>query len=872
MIRRALVVVALAAATAGCSKHGTFALLDIDAADPSLVAASIDLQMTFAGRSVSHTLQEAAGGPVQLPTSIAVSLASGTGTFDVVAIARDDGGNALAQGEGSGPISAGQTATIPIHIGLADGDGGGGAGDLGDGGGALGVTPAAVTVTVGRKQPFAASAPVTWSVMESSGGSVDAGGVYSAPTTPGTYHVVATSSADASLTASATVTVSGPDIEVLAGVIGGQGNIDGAGAAARFTTIKSAALMSQLNILFVLDDTSLRKVDLATNGVTTLLTKAQAGWTNPWSIVSDNGGTVYVSDYDTHVIYQVPYNSTPTVYAGTANMNGLTDGVGAAARLDHPAQLAIDAPHSYVYFADSYNDAIRRLDTQPTRSPGSVTTVAGGTFGYMEGTGSGAKFELPLGVAFDTGGNLFVADSYNYVVRQIVGATGATSLIAGSAGSGGFADGTGMAARFDGPGSVMNDHSGYLWVPDASCFRRVQISTGAVTTPIGVHGAMAPSTDGTGTAATFNFAGAGAVDDSGNLFVSDYSAVRKIETSTLKVTTIAGSTAQYGSADGARGQARFLGPQGLASDGKGNVYVADEYNQTIRRVSIATGETTTLAGMVSTTGGYTDGPALSAQFYYPTGVAVDGDKVFVADSGNNVIREIDTTAGTVSTFAGTATQNMGQEKDGTGPTAAFSGPNDIVSDGKGNLFVADNNGCTIRQLVIATQVVTTLAGTGGDCTNTDGTGAAARFMYPMNLGIDGLGNLYNADNRNQVIRRINIATGVVKTIAGASGTTGSADGAGGVARFNGPSGVTGDATGRVYVADTYNSTIRLLTPGAGDTYTVSTIAGTVGAAGLKLGSLPGILGEPLRLRLTGAGDLALVDQFEEAVMLVRIAP
>ena len=374
MIRRALVFAALAVAAGGCSKHGTFALLDIDAADPSLVAASIDLQMTFGGRSVGHTVREAAGGPVQLPTSIAVSLASGSGTFDVVAIARDDGGNALAQGEGSGPISAGQTATIPIHIGLADGDGDGGAGDLGDGGGALGVTPAAVTVTVGRKQPFAASAAVTWSVMESSGGTIDAAGVFTAPTTPGTYHVVATSSADASLTASATVTVSGPAIEVLAGVIGGPGNIDGAGAAARFSTIKGTALMSQLNILFVLDDTSLRRLDLATGGVTTLLTKAQAGWTNPSSIVSDINGTVYVSDYDTHVIYQVPYNGTPTVYAGTANMTGLTDGVGAAARFDHPSQLAIDAPHFYVYFADSYNDAIRRLDTQPSRSPGSVTT------------------------------------------------------------------------------------------------------------------------------------------------------------------------------------------------------------------------------------------------------------------------------------------------------------------------------------------------------------------------------------------------------------------------------------------------------------------------------------------------------------------
>ena len=379
-------------------------------------------------------------------------------------------------------------------------------------------------------------------------------------------------------------------------------------------------------------------------------------------------------------------------------------------------------------------------------------------------------------------------------MRQIVGSTGVTSLIAGSAGNNTFADGTGMAARFETPGSVMNDHSGYLWVPDGTCFRRIQISTGAVTTPIGVHGSMVASTDGTGTAATFNFAGSGAVDDSGNLFVSDYSAVRKIESSTLKVTTIAGSTAQDGSADGARGQARFLGAQGLAP--------------TAKATSTSPTSTTIRSGASrSPPAKRPRSPAWSApRAATPTGQRCQRSSTIPWRRGRRrqgLRRRQRQQRHPRNRYHRRHRQHVrrhggaeqGQEKDGTGPTAAFSEPYDVVSDGKGNLFVSDYNGCTIRQIVIATQVVTTLAGSNGACTDGDGTGAAARFMYPTNLGVDGLGNVYNADNRNHVIRRINIATGVVKTIAGTAGTTGSADGAGNVALFNGPSGVTGDATG-----------------------------------------------------------------------------
>ena len=230
-------------------------------------------------------------------------------------------------------------------------------------------------------------------------------------------------------------------------------------------------------------------------------------------------------------------------------------------------------------------------------------------------------------------------------------------------------------------------------------------------------------------------------------------------------------------------QRRFLiYPSGITSDGT-NLYVADSGNHTIRKIVIATGEVTTLAGTAGSTGSV-DGTGTAALFNNPLGVASDVNDVYVADSGNHTIRKIVIATGEVTTLAGTA--GTSGSTDGTGTAALFNNPSEIASDGT-NLYIVDSGNHTIRKIVIATGEVTTLAGTAGTSGSTDGTGKAALFNNPLGIATDRT-NLYVADSGNNTIRRIVIATGKVTTLAGKAGTSGSADETGKAALFNNPLG------------------------------------------------------------------------------------
>jgi sugar lactone lactonase YvrE len=322
--------------------------------------------------------------------------------------------------------------------------------------------------------------------------------------------------------------------------------------------------------------------------------------------------------------------------------------------------------------------------------------------------------------------------------------------------------------------------------------------------------------DGTGSAARFNGPYGVAVDGSGNVYVADSRncTIRKITPNGL-VTTLAGEERSAGSADGTGSEARFNGPYGVAVDGLGNVYVGDGYNNTIRKVT-STGVVTTLAGKAGSWGSV-DGTGSEARFFGPDGVAVDeAGNVYVADYGNHAIRKI-TPEGVVSTLAGLA--GSAGSVDGTGGGARFHGPTGVAVDGAGNTYVADHINATIRKITSA-GVVSTLAGLAGSSGSADGTGSAARFNYPNGVAVDGSGNVYVGDSYNQTIRKITSA-GAVTTLAGEAGSRGSADGTGSAARFNYPSGVAVDGMGNVCVADHSNHTIRKVTADG----VVTTLAG-----------------------------------------------
>ncbi|HEY9173926.1 MAG TPA: NHL repeat-containing protein [Verrucomicrobiae bacterium] len=322
------------------------------------------------------------------------------------------------------------------------------------------------------------------------------------------------------------------------------------------------------------------------------------------------------------------------------------------------------------------------------------------------------------------------------------------------------------------------------------------------TTLAGLAGS-AGSTDGSGGDARFDFPWGVAVDDTGNIYVADAgnSTIRKMTPAGV-VTTLAGLAGYRDSSDGTGSAARFNSPYGVAVDSTGNVYVADTWNHTVRKVTPA-GVVTTLAGLAGSLGS-ADGTDSDARFDQPSGTAVDsGGSVYVADRGNNAIRKV-TSAGRVTTLAGLA--GSSGTTDGTGSAARFNGPFAVAVDIAGNVYVADKANHTIRKVTPA-GVVTTLAGLAGSYGAADGTGSAARFYQPYGVAVDMAGNVYVADRGNHTIRKVTPA-GVVTTLAGLAGSLGSADGTGGAVRFYRPYGVAVHSDGNLYVADSENNTIR----------------------------------------------------------------
>ncbi|MEQ1749755.1 MAG: ELWxxDGT repeat protein, partial [Prosthecobacter sp.] len=338
-------------------------------------------------------------------------------------------------------------------------------------------------------------------------------------------------------------------------------------------------------------------------------------------------------------------------------------------------------------------------------------------------------------------------------------------------------------------------------------------------------------------AGSFNSPRSVALDGTSNVYVADTNnhAIRKI-TTTGGISTLAGGLGESGSFNGSGIAARFSSPRGVAVlktavstpvvIPAGTVYVADTGNHVIRRIS-PDGAVMTLAGTVGSVG-TVGGLGGLARFSSPRGLVVRSDgTAFVADTGNHTIRQI-SAAGLVSTYAGTA--GTSGSDNATGAAARFSSPQAVAVDSFGNVFVSDTGNHLIRK-IDNTGTVTTLAGGAGQSGSADGTGTAARFSSPEGISADTTGNLYVADAGNQTIRKIVISTGLVTTLAGAAGQIGSADATGAAARFSAPSGVAADGTG-IYVGDTGNQIIRKTTA-AGVT---TKLAGTVGIAGVDDGA------------------------------------
>jgi len=474
--------------------------------------------------------------------------------------------------------------------------------------------------------------------------------------------------------------------------------------------------------------------------------------------------------------YQVTGVNNPTGYSATGLPAGLSIDPVTGAITGTPTAFGIFSVNVTITNASGTYSSPFSIDISPWPAPSSTTNAVGSTAGGLSVDPSGAAvYEVPIFTPPGVGGiepHLSLKYSSN----------GANGLL----GVGWSLSGLSMITR----GASSKE----LYASDTTSLPVGGTTSLIFKNPIGV-----------------------VMNSTGTLYVADTNnqVIRAVDSSGT-ATLFAGTVGVAGSANGTGSAAQFNSPQGLAIDSSGNIYVADYGNHLIRKIT-PSGVVTTLAGLAGSSGS-TNGTGTAARFNHPIGVAVNSAGiVYVADCDNHQIRKI-TTGGVVTLFAGSSTLAFGHA-DGTGSAATFRTPQGVAVDSAGNLFVADTGNNTIREITAA-GVTTTLAGTANTYGSTDGTGSAARFDFPDNIVVDGAGNVYVTDDANCTIRKIT-STGVVTTLAGSAGTSGSADGTGGAATFHHPSGIAIDSSSNLYVADYDNNLIRKVTPAG----VVTTFAG-----------------------------------------------
>jgi autotransporter-associated beta strand protein len=636
----------------------------------------------------------------------------------------------------------------------------------------------------------------------------------------------------------------------------------------------------------------IRKIDKLTGLVSTIAGSGSFGFADgagptarfafPAAVaVTADGGIVYVSDTINHRIRKLTKPAvvgqpwTVTTLAGTG-VAGLTEGAGSVARFNHPHGLIIDDSGALLV-ADKENNRIRKVSAAGISS----------TY-YFEDI---LTIYKPTGLVLDSAGNLFVAEPDYNLIWKIAEGTLAISNFAG--GSEGFIDGTGTNARFNEPVSLAIDGDDNLYVSDQKNHAIRKITSARVVTtvaPVGV--APTPSSgsvDGNSTIARFDGPSGLLVDSDGFLIVADTGNNRlrrvSIEPLTVATTHNAGTgmlTAEIDaiSLDLTPGQTYYFR---WLPEGGGTPVVGTSF-----QVLLPPTVVTDPASLLTSTGGqlnatvnpqgsnttvifeYSTDPALRGPWQVatlppgtltdPQGVAVFGGITYVADQAAHAIYTVDE-LGVATLFAGAANGAPGFA-DGTSTAARFDSPAGLAVDTDGNLFVADRVNHCIRKITPGGEV-STLAGS-GLAGFVDGADDVARFLFPQGVAVFG-NNVYVADTNNHRIRRIDKTTGAVTTLAG-NGTAAFADGAGTSARFNSPRAVAVNATGQLHVADTGNHRIRLLTAGN----SVVTLAGD-GTAGFLDGADTGArFNSPAGLVINSAGTIYVTDQENHRIRSITV--
>ena len=532
----------------------------------------------------------------------------------------------------------------------------------------------------------------------------------------------------------------------------------------------------------------------------------------PQGLAVDRAGNLYIADGGDNVIRKVAPSGIIVTFAGNGVAGYSGDGgPAAAAELRWPQGVAVDTTGN-LYIADTMNNVVRKVS-----AGGIITTLAGnGTAAYSGdgGPATAASLNYPLALAVDAAGDVFISDRNNFAIRRIAG--GAITTVAGNGKPGYSGDGgPATSATLYYASSIATDSAGNLFIADSANLRIRRVAPdGTITTVAGNGLSGRPGDGGPATNAVLGVPDGVAVDSAGNFYIAeeDHMRIRKVTPDGTIITVAGNGTVGYSGDGGPATQAQLGDPAAVAVDAAGNLYIADTDNSVIRKVTPG-GTITTIAGRGGSGYSGDEGPATSALLNNPWGVAADpAGNLYIADTGNNRIRKV-ALDGTITTLAGNGW--LGYSGDG-GPAvnAAFHYPYGVAVDTAGNVYVADSGNSAIRKIA-PSGIITTVAGTGAYGYSGDGGPASsARLAQPNGVAVDGAGNLYIADTGNAVIRKIAAADGTIATVAGTAVGQGYS-GDGGPALSAGlslPWGIAVDTAGNVYVADVGNNVIRLLVP------------------------------------------------------------
>jgi uncharacterized repeat protein (TIGR01451 family) len=585
----------------------------------------------------------------------------------------------------------------------------------------------------------------------------------------------------------------------------------------------------------------------------------------PNGVAVDSLGNVYIADSNNERIVKVNASGVITTVAGDGSGGyGGDGGPATIAQLDHPNGIALDAAGN-LYIADTYNYVVRKVD-----AAGIITTVAGnGTYGYS-GDGkpaTSAEFREPFGVAVDGAGNLYIADTYNYRIRMVVATTGIVTTVVGNGNCCFNNDGVPpTSAELYDPAGVAVDAAGNLYIADMYNNRIRKVTPGGPITTVAGNGTSGFSGDGgRATSAELHYPSAVAVDASGNLYIAEEGNARIRNVSAAGVI---GTLAGGGRGDGGLGVFGFLNqPSGVVRDNAGNTYIADTNNNCVRKVS-ANGTIATVAG-TGVAGFHGDGlAATGAQLNGPQGLALDASgNLYIADASNRRIRMVDG-SGNITTVAGNGTCCGSTGDFGPATNAQIGTPYGLAVDSSGNLYISDIANNVVRKVAAASGIINTVAGNGTYGYAGDGQPAAsAEFRDPYGLAVDAAGNLYIADRYNYRVRMVS-TTGTITTVAGNGNCCFGGDGGPATsAELYAPVGVAVDADGNLYIADTYNDRIRKVASGG---TTITTVAGD-GANGYSGDGGPATgatFRYPYAISVDASGAMAVVDQNNNAIRLL----